>query len=78
MLAGVAGRVYVWWDFADRGDAMAPLTLSSLPAPGSPGSFSALLSPCSCSAAESAVGINPMAAALCSVGLEVFHSFQFK
>lgn len=55
MLAAAAGRVYVWWDFADRGDAMAPLTL----APGSPSSFSALLSPCSCSAAESALGINP-------------------
>lgn len=71
MLAGATGRVYVWWDFADRGDAMAPLTLDSLPASGSSSSFS----PCAPSMLSRH---KPTAAAFCSVGLEVFRLFQFK
>lgn len=59
MLAGATGRVYVWWDFAGRGDAMAPLTLNSLLLQGAPATSPPLLSPRSCSAAESAVSLNP-------------------
>lgn len=78
MLAGPTGRLYIWWDFADRGDAMTLLTLDRLPASGSPSSFS----PFAVSMLSQRCGIStrhkPLVAAFCSVGLEVFSLFQFK
>lgn len=59
MLAGATGRVYVRWDSADRGHAMVPLTPTASLLQGAPAASPALLPPCSCSAAESAAGINP-------------------
>lgn len=78
MLAGATGRAHVGWDFADRGEAMAPLTLTAPLLQGAPAASPPLLSPCSCSAAEPTACINPRLLHSALRGWRLFISVQMK